>query len=395
MSTQNEATREVVDFFIQNQGEHDLEAVVFGAEVTKTQANRALSALVKDGELTVTGTGTDRRWAKAAAPEPGDDQTAEAAPTAPGGDEAEVDSAATEHAAEAVSDDSAAVPAASEESEAPASATAAESKDDGPGEEEPTADGPGFDSGDRQGENHDESDEGESESEESDDDGEESAEGPMLPVEPEPDPDPQVLHIARTIADLGDPFDTQTLCNRAYLPTKRRTVTNILRALAEHGLVSCSKPFAPDADDAVWELVYDGPLMDAAIRVQVADAPDHVTCDVCGQTKTFGGAPRPRQAGTGVRNDGKTYLAAGELTGYVIDWVTDPQNLGEQFTVRQITKELVAAHPGKVSDNSDGAIKNALDKMLRPDHRRLRYNDRALVSLVQERGPRLYRALGV
>jgi hypothetical protein len=75
--------------------------------------------------------------------------------------------------------------------------------------------------------------------------------------------------------------------------------------------------------------------------------------------------------------------------------VTDAQNIGEEFTVRMITKELVAAHPGKVSDNSDGAIKNALDKMLRKDDRRPRYGDRALVALVKERGPRTYRALGV
>lgn len=391
MSTHNEATREVVDFFNRHEGEADLEAVVFGAELSKTQANRALSTLVKEGEVTVTGTGTDRRWTKVTAPELGDNQTASVSD--------EDDSEAAEQEREVNPSDSEAASTESETSEPPATADTEESEGDGPGESGSTDHDPDQGSGDQQGENDDESDdeddEEDDESEEDEDDGQESAEAPTLAVEPEPDPDPQVLHIARTIADLGEPFDTQTLCNRAYLPTKRRTVTNILRALAEHELVSCSKPFAPDADDAVWELVYDGPLMDAAIRVQIADAPDHVTCDVCGQTKTFGGAPRPRQAGTGVRNDGKTYLAAGELTGYVIDWVTDPQNAGEQFTVRQITKELVADHPGKVSDNSDGAIKNALDKMLRPDHRRLRYNDRALVALVQERGPRLYRALGV
>jgi hypothetical protein len=388
MSTQNEATREVADFFTRNQGEYDLEAVIFGAEITKAQANRALSTLVKDGKVKVTGTGADRRWSKATAPEAGDDQASETAPLTPRGDESEDDRQAAGQAEGVDSEDSGAAPPA--ESEAAESPAGTEESED-----EPTDGGPGDDSADQQDERDGEFDKEDRESEKSEDDGEESAEPPTLPVEPLPDPDPQILHVTRTIADIGEPFDTQTLCNRAYLPTKRRLVTNILRALAQHGLVECSRPFAPDADDATWELVYDGDLMDAAIRVQMGDAPDRLTCESCGQTKTFGGAPRPRTAGIGVRNDGRTYLAPGELTGYVIDWVTDPQNTGEEFTVRQITKELASAHPGKVSDNADGAIKNALDKMLRPDHRRLRFNDRALVALVREIGPRTYRALGL
>jgi len=390
MSTQNEATRDVADFFTRNQGEYDLEAIVYGAEVTKAQANRALTNLVKDGTLTVNGTGTDRRWTEAAAPEEGDDPTDETAPPAPSDHEAEADSTTADEVGEADADESGTAQAASEESEGAEAlaADAAESKGEGTGESEIATSESDSGEGQAQKTEHDKE-------EEDEDGGEESTEAPTLPIEPEPDPDPQILYYASVIANIDGPFDTQTLCNKAYTPTKRRTVTTILRALAEHGLVSCSKPFAPDADDAVWELAYDESLMDAVVRVQVADAPDHLTCEVCGQTKTFGGAPRPRPAGTGVRNDGRTILAPGELTGYVIDYVTDPKNTGVEFTVRQITKALVALHPGKVSDNSDGAIKNALDKMCRPDPKRARYADKALVQLVKPIGPRTYRALWV
>ncbi|WP_335988563.1 hypothetical protein [Glycomyces sp. MUSA5-2] len=388
MSTQNEATRDVADFFTRNQGEYDIEAIVYGAEVTKAQANRALTSLVKDGTLTVTGTGTDRRWTLAPAPEEGDDPAEETAPTAPSDHEA--DSTTADEASEADADESGTAQAASEESEeaeAP-TADATESKNEGTGEGDIATSESDSGEGQVQKTEHDKE-------EEDEDGGEESTEAPTLPIEPEPDPDPQILYYASVIANIGAPFDTQTLCDKAYTPTKRRAVTTILRAMAEHGLVRCSKPFAPDADDAVWELVYDKSLMDAVVRVQVADAPDHLTCEVCGQTKTFGGAPRPRPAGSNVRNDGRTILAAGELTGYVIDYVTDPENTGVEFTVRQITKALVALHPGKVSDNSDGAIKNALDKMCRKDPRRARYADRALVQLVRPMGPRTYRALWV
>lgn len=388
MSTQNEATRDVADFFTRNQGEYDIEAIVYGAEVTKAQANRALTSLVKDGTLTVNGTGSDRRWTLAAAPEEGADPTEETAPTALSDHEA--DSTTADEAGEADADESGTAQAASEASEAAEAPTAdaTESKDEDTGEGEIATSESDSGDGQAQKTEHDKEDEDE-------DGGEESTEAPTLPIEPEPDPDPQILYYASVIANIDGPFDTQTLCDKAYTPTKRRAVTTILRALAEHGLVRCSKPFAPDADDAVWELAYDESLMDAVVRVQVADAPDHLTCEVCGQTKTFGGAPRPRPAGTGVRNDGRTILAAGELTGYVIDYVTDPKNTGVEFTVRQITKALAALHPGKVSDNADGAIKNALDKMQMPDHRRARYNDRTLVKLVKPIGPRTYKALGI
>ncbi|WP_030159907.1 hypothetical protein [Glycomyces sp. NRRL B-16210] len=325
-----------------------------------------MSRLVKEGHFIVEGEGNERRWRSVADGETSSDE----------------DIVTESSDAEASEQDGS--EALQERSEAETGDDESDS-DEGADDQDASEDTASESEADSDSEDHDE--EGEDE--------EASAEVPALPVVPLPDPDPQILHIARTLADIGEPVDAQTLCDRAYLPSKRRLVTNILRALAEHELVTCSRPFAPDADDAIWELVYDGDLMDAAVRVQLADAPDRMTCDVCGQTKTFGGAPRPRTAGIGVRNDGRTYLAPGELTGFVIDWVTDPQNAGEEFTVRMITKELVAAHPGKVSDNSDGAIKNALDKMLRPDHRRLRFNDRALVALVREVGPRTYRALGL
>lgn len=387
MATAKDTADQIMTWLAANPGEHALDAIAAGADATEAQARRALTRLTRDGKARRSGEGDDDRWsnpdteaseagatdAESAGQEPDSvpdaDPEPETAPPAeqddPGGDETDPDTAETDQA-----EPSADVAAGDQEGDSePAT------EEDGPGEDadDDTEPAPA------QGEEEEE----------------EEAVEPAAAPEPVPDPDPQVLHIARTMADLGEPFTVQELCDRAYLPTKRRLVTNILRAMAQHGLVSCSHPFDPESTEAIWELVYDGALMDAAIRVQMADAPDRVTCTHCGQTKTFGGAPRPRPVGTGVSPDGKKYLAPGELTGFVIDWVTDSQNTGEEITVRQITKELVNLHPDKVKANSDGAIKNALDRMCRPDHRRLRYPEKSLVKLVRETGPRTYRCLGV
>lgn len=393
MATAKDTADQIMTWLAANPGEHDLDAIAAGADATEAQARRALTRLTRDGKVRHSGEGDDARWshpdaetsraatadAESAGQEP--DSVPEPDPepgTAPpaeqddlGGDETDPDTTETDQPE-------------------PSTGTAAgdQESDGEPAAEE---DGPGEDRDDDTEPAPTQGKEGEEEEEE------EEAVEPAAEPEPLPDPDPQVLHIARTIADTESAFTLQALCDRAYLPTKRRLVLNTLRAMAAHGLVECSHPFDPESSEAIWEVVYDGALMDAAIRVQLADAPDQVTCTHCGQTKTFGGAPRPRprQGGTGVRNDGQQYLAPGELTGFVIDWVTDPQNTGEEITVRQLNKELADLHPGKVKANADGAIKNALDRMCRPDHRRLRYPEKSLVALVRETGPRTYRCLGV
>lgn len=392
MATAKDTADQITAWLAANPGEHALDAIAAGADATEAQARRALTRLTRDGKAHRTGEDADARWSNPdtetsgagtaddesagqesdsgpdAAPEPETAPLAEVEQDGPDGDETAPGVPETDQA------------------EPSADAAAGDQESDGePADEEAAP-----------GEDRDDDTEPEPAQEEEGEEEEEVVE-PAAAPEPLPDPDPQILHIARTIADLGEPFTTQALCDRAYLPTKRRLVTNILRAMAQHGLVSCSHPFDPESTEAIWELVYDGTLMDAAIRVQMDDAPDQVTCTHCGQTKTFGGAPRPRprQGATGVRNDGQTYLAPGELTGFVIEWVTDSQNTGEEITVRQLNKELAALHPGKVKANADGAIKNALDRMCRPDHRRLRFNDRPLVALVRETGPRTYRCLGV
>lgn len=385
MPTAKETADQIVTWIAANPGAHAFDAIAAGADVTEAQARRALTRLTRDGKARLTGEGEDARWAApdTEASEPGatDPESAEQGPDpAPATLEAP--------SVEAEQDEAAGDEARPGTSEADATDTGGDvAAGDREGETEPAAEVAA------PSEHLEENAESEPAQEEEGDEEEEVVE-PVAAPEPVPDPDPQVLHIARTMADLDGPFTTQALCDRAYLPTKRRLVTNVLRAMAVHGLVECSHPFDPESTEAIWEVVYDGALMDAAIRVQMADAPDRVTCTHCGQTKTFGGAPRPRPGGTGVSPDGKKYLAPGELTGYVIDWVTDPQNTGEEFTVRQLNKELAADHPG-VKDNSDGAIKNALDRMCRPDHRRLKYPEKSLVALVRETGPRTYRCLGV
>ena len=355
MANAKEASRAVAALLESNPGEYSLAEVVEGTaalestEMTESQAVRALGRLVKEGRTVVTGEGDERRW-RAAAPAGADGESE---------------------------------PAEEEEPEA--------TEPDADADTAVTADG--FDESDEEAS---EETEPEGNREEGDKpEGEAAADEPPAASEPLPDPDPQVLHIARTLVDIGEPIGLLDLCDRAYLPTKRRLVLNALRAMAEHGLVECSNPYNPDQPGTIWTLIHDGDLMEAAARVQLHDAPDSITCPTCGQTKTIGGTSRPRKAGTGVRNDGKRTLAPGELTGMVIDWVTDPQNTGEEITVRQITKELVVAHPDKVSDNSDGAVKNALDRLCRPDHRRLKHPSKALVSLVRETGPRTYRCLSV
>ncbi|WP_026931884.1 hypothetical protein [Glycomyces tenuis] len=366
MANAKEASRAVAALLGNNPGEYSLAEVIEGTaalestEMTENQAVRALDRLVKEGRTVVTGEGDERRW-RAAAPAEADGEPE---------------------------------PAEEEEPEA----TELDAGED-------TADGETAGSSDKSDEEASEDTEADSDTDEAESDGnqeeggrpetETAADEPPATFEPLPDPDPQVLHIARTLADIGEPIGLLDLCDRAYLPTKRRLVLNALRAMAEHGLVECSNPYNPDQPGTIWTVVHGGDLMEAAARVQLHDAPDAITCPTCGQTKTIGGTSRPRKAGTGVRNDGKRTLAPGELTGMVIDWVTDPQNTGEEITVRQITKELVAAHPDKVSDNSDGAVKNALDRLCRPDHRRLKHPSKALVALVRETGPRTYRCLGI
>lgn len=389
MATAKDAADQITAWLAANPGEHALDAIAAGAELTESQARRALTRLTRDGEARRTGEDPDARWSN---PDAGTSEAgiadAESAgqESDSGSDTAPEPETATP--AEAEQDDpdgDEAAPGVLETDQAEPSADAAARGQESDGELAAEETSPG--------ERHDDDTEPEPAQEEEGEKEEEEEE--VAEPEPLPDPDPQILHIARTIADLGEPFTTQVLCDRAYLPTKRRLVTNILRAMAVHGLVSCSHPFDPESTEAIWEVVYDGTLMDAAIRVQMADAPDRVTCTHCGQTKTFGGAPRPRPGGAGVSPDGKAYLAPGQLTGYVIDWVTDPQNTGEEITVRQITKELAALHPDKVKANSDGAIKNALDRMCRPDPRRLKYPEKSLVKLVREIGPRTYQCLGV
>lgn len=190
--------------------------------------------------------------------------------------------------------------------------------------------------------------------------------GPVKPL----DPDPMVMLIAHIMAEGPTALSTREVAEAAYMPLGSREVLTALRALAEHNLITCTKPFAPDDEDCQWQcqegLSY-GELMPLARAVAISDAPDAVTCPTCGTVKAIAGVSKRRKRGGDLRADGTRKLPPGGLKRLVKVWLERTENAGEEITPGQLTRELRAEHGDQISKHAYGAVSQSMEKFTEED----------------------------